>query len=171
MTIRLMRALLPAAIAAGAVALSAPAHAVLGGTPMSTPSGATAKTVAPVARAASTTSAQTTSAASSAAGYTVKETTLSSGTVVREYVGTDGNVFGIAWKGPFAPDLAALLGSYFPQYTSAVEAQRAQRTGRGPVAVKQSDLVVHSGGHMGSYFGNAYLPTALPAGMSAADIQ
>ncbi|GLU33952.1 DUF2844 domain-containing protein [Trinickia caryophylli] len=170
MTIRFVRVLLPAAIAAGAVAVCAPAYAVLGGAPMTTPSGATAKTVNPVARAASTTSTST-STASSAAAYTVKETTLSSGTVVREYVGTDGNVFGIAWKGPFAPDLATLLGSYFPQYTSAVEAQRAQRVGHGPVAVKQSGLVVHSGGHMGLYFGNAYLPDSLPSGLSATDIQ
>lgn len=169
MSIRLIRALVPAALAAcGALGSATPASAALGGAPMATPSGAVAKSLAPVARAASSTSAPSTAAS---AGYTVKETTFSSGAVVREYVGTDGNVFGITWRGPFMPDLSALLGTYFPQYKSGVEAQRAQRRGRGPVAVEQSGLVVHSAGHMGAFFGQAYLPAALPSGVSADDIQ
>ncbi|MGV7246462.1 DUF2844 domain-containing protein, partial [Caballeronia sp. M23-90] len=32
-------------------------------------------------------------------------------------------------------------------------------------------LVVRSGGHMGAFVGQAYLPQALPAGVSASDIQ
>ena len=170
MSIRSIRALVPAALAVcGALGLATPAYAALGGEPMTTPSGAVAKTVSPVAHAAA--SSMSGSSASTSANYTVKETTLSSGTVVREYVGTDGMVFGIAWNGPFMPDLSSLLGTYFSQYTSGVEAQRAQRTGRGPVAVQQSGLVVHSAGHMGAFFGQAYLPTALPSGVNSGDIQ
>ena len=169
MSIRLIRVLVPAAIAVGgALGVATPASAALGGAPMATPSGAVAKTVSPVARAASSSNAVR---SSTSASFTVKQTTYSAGTVVREYVGADGNVFGIAWQGPFMPDLAALLGSYFPQYKSAVEAQRAQRSGRGPIAVDQSGLVVHSLGHMGAFFGQAYLPAALPSGVSADDIQ
>lgn len=169
MSIRLIRTLVPAALAfCGTLGVATPACAALGGAPMATPSGAVAKSVSPVARAASSPNA---SSVSASANYTVKETTFASGTVVHEYVGTDGNVFGITWRGPFMPDLSALLGTYFPQYKSAVEAQRAQRTGRGPVAVELSGLVVHSLGHMGAYFGQAYLPAALPSGVSADDIQ
>jgi hypothetical protein len=169
MSIRLIRALVPAALAvATTLGVAPPARAALGSAPMATPSGAVAKTVSPVARAASSTNA---SSVSASANYTVKETTSSSGTVVREYVGTDGNVFGITWRGPFMPDLSALLGTYFPQYKSAVEAQRSQRKGRGPIAVEQSGLVVHSLGHMGAFFGQAYLPAALPSGVSADDIR
>jgi hypothetical protein len=106
------------------------------------------------------------------ANFTVRQTTLSSGTVVREYIGPDGTVFGIAWTGPRMPDLATLLGSYFPQATSAVDAQRAQRGGgRGPASVEQPGLVVHSGGHMGSFAGQAYLPQALPSNVTGSDIQ
>ena len=90
---------------------------------------------------------------------------------MREYVGADGNVFGLAWNGPRMPDLQALLGNYFPQYASGVQALKARRPGRGPVAVEQSDLVVHSGGHMGSFFGQAWLPSALPAGVTGSDIK
>ncbi|MBW8837248.1 MAG: DUF2844 domain-containing protein, partial [Burkholderia sp.] len=112
------------------------------------------------------------SSASATASYTVRETTLGNGTVVREYLTTDGTVFAITWRGPQMPDLNELLGSYFPQYVAGVKAVRAARGGaRGPVAVDQSSLVVQSGGHMGAFSGRAWLPPALPAGVSGSDIQ
>jgi hypothetical protein len=110
-------------------------------------------------------------ASGAAAQYSVRATTYSSGTRVREYVGPDGRVFGIGWNGPRMPDLPTLLGNYFPQYASGVQALHAVRRGRGPVAIQQTDLVVYSGGHMGSFFGQAWLPNALPAGMTGADIK
>ncbi len=149
-------------------ALSRPASAALGGSPMSTPADATTTTLQPTARAASTMQGASPAAA---AAYSVRATTFATGTRVREYVGADGNVFGIAWNGPRLPDLQSLLGGYFPQYASSVQAQRAARPGRRPVAVEQSNLVVHSGGHMGSFFGQAWLPSALPAGITGADIK
>lgn len=182
---RPLRAGLWAALAIGAVSIAcSSASAALGGAPMSTPSDATAvSTTAPTVHAASSATATgmaspaaspTASPASGTAAsgrYSVRTTQLSSGTSVREYIGADGNVFGIAWSGPRVPDLPTLLGTYFPQYASGVQALRAARHGRGPVSLKQSDLVVHSGGHMGSFFGQAWLPRALPAGITGADIQ
>lgn len=174
MSIRTFGNVLHAVLAAGALlAASAPAHAVLGGAPMTTPASATAKTMAPVARAAARPSPSTgSSAPASPAGYTVKQTTLDTGTVVREYIGQDGNVFGIAWNGPRMPELATLFGgNYFTQYTSAVKAQRAERGARGAVPVEQAGLVVRSGGHMGAFAGQAYLQDALPAGVVPDDIR
>lgn len=52
-------------------------------------------------------------AATVAVGYTVRETTLGSGTVVREYVSTAGTVFALSWQGPVTPNLSDLLGTYF----------------------------------------------------------
>lgn len=161
------------------------AHAGLGGAPMSPPADAsvTSRTVQPatgaaqsVLRSASAASSSAASSASSStstsASYTVRDTTLGNGTVVHEYLAADGNVFGIAWRGPQMPDLNDLLGSYFPQYVAGVKAVRAARGGgRGPVSVDQSSLVVHSGGHMGAFSGQAWLPPALPAGVSGSDIQ
>jgi hypothetical protein len=120
----------------------------------------------------SASSAASSASASSPSAYTVRETTLGNGTVVREYLAADGSVFGIAWRGPQMPDLNNLLGSYFPQYVAGVKAVRAARgNARGPVAVDQSGLVVRSGGHMGAFSGQAWLPPALPAGVSGSDIQ
>jgi hypothetical protein len=151
------------------IVAAAPVRAELGGAPMQTPPGAAVNANARVARAASL--PQGASSTPATPGYTVKETALSSGTVVREYIGQDGTVFGIAWSGPDAPDLSVLLGSYFPSYLDGAKAWRAQGHGRRPIAVEQPGLVVHVGGHMGTYFGQAYLPQSLPVNVSAADIR
>lgn len=158
------------------------AHAALGGAPMTPPanSSVSSRVVQPATSAASAASqsaqgvarSASSAASSSAAAYTVRETTQGNGTVVREYLAADGTVFGIAWRGPQMPDLNTLLGSYFSQYVAGVKAVREARGGaRGPVAVDQSDLKVRSGGHMGAFSGQAWLPSALPAGVSASDIQ
>ncbi|WP_346730351.1 DUF2844 domain-containing protein [Caballeronia sp. dw_276] len=159
-----------ASLAAGltfSVLAVAPAYAVLGGAPMTAPAGATVSNS--VSHAASVPAGS--AAAASTSAFTVRTTTLAVGTVVNEYVGADGTVFGIAWQGPRIPDLPTLLGSYFPQYVQGIQNQRANGGGRGPVSVAGSALVVRSGGHMGAFVGQAYLPQALPAGVSASDIQ
>lgn len=166
----LRRARVLASLAAGltfGVLAVSPAYAVLGGAPMTAPAGATISSSVSHAASASAGSA----AAASASAFTVRTTTLPVGTVVNEYVGADGTVFGIAWQGPRIPDLPTLLGSYFPQYVQGIQNQRANGGGRGPVSVAGSALVVRSGGHMGAFVGQAYLPQALPAGVSASDIQ
>lgn len=164
------------------------AHAGLGGTPMTPPSDASVSSrtiqsgsgaanaaqsvMRSASSAASSASASTSTSSASSPSYTVRETTLGSGTVIREYLAADGSVFGIAWHGPQMPDLNDLLGNYFPQYVAGVKAARASRGGgRGPVAVDQSSLVVRSGGHMGAFSGQAWLPPALPVGVSGSDIQ
>ena len=157
------------------------AHAGLGAAPMTPPTDASvsSRVVQPGGSSAATSAqgvmrsaSSAASSASASASYTVRETTLGNSTVVREYLAADGSVFGIAWRGPQMPDLNDLLGSYFPQYVAGVKAVRAARGGgRGPVSVDQSGLVVRSGGHMGAFSGQAWLPPALPAGVSGSDIQ
>jgi hypothetical protein len=153
-----------ASLVSGFIAI--PAHAVLGGVPMTPPSGATTSGAVSHAAVAAASGAS----APAVAPYTVRTTTLSSGTTVHEYLGSDGAVFGIAWRGPTIPDLPTLLGTYFPQYVQGIKAQRAQGAGRGPANVVGSDLVVRSAGHMGAFAGHAYLPQALPAGVTGRDI-
>ncbi|NKJ45956.1 hypothetical protein CIC12_04205 [Burkholderia sp. SG-MS1] len=157
------------------------AHAGLGGAPMTPPTDASVSSrvvqpgggiAASAAQSVMRSASSTTSSASTSSSYTVRETTLGNSTVVREYLAADGAVFGIAWRGPQMPDLNDLLGSYFPQYVAGVKAERAARGGaRGPVSVDQSGLVVRSGGHMGAFSGQAWLPPALPVGVSGSDIQ
>lgn len=111
-----------------------------------------------------------TSLLASTATYTVRETTLSSRTIIREYL-TAGKVFGVAWQGPVTPNLADLLGNYFPQYTQGIKAMHATHGTRTPIAVDTNTLSIRTGGHMGAFFGRAWLPQTLPAGLSGNDIQ
>lgn len=100
--------------------------------------------------------------------YTVHEMHMSSGTVVREFVTAQGQVFAVAWQGPFMPDLRQVLGSYYEPYLNEAKFSRSRR---GPVLVQQTDLVVHSGGHMRAFFGRAYLPQLLPTDVQVDEIK
>jgi hypothetical protein len=164
------RALLQASLVVSIpLCVATPACAALGGSPMQTPAGATSATLSPaVAHAAATGSSA--AQAGATAPYSVVQTTLASGTVIREYVSSAGVVFGVAWRGPQMPNLATLLGTYQPAFASGVQAAHAAGL-RGAGIVNQSDLVVHSGGHTGAFVGQAWLPQALPAGVSGSDIQ
>lgn len=106
-------------------------------------------------------------ASTGAAAYSEIESTLDSGTVVRQYADANGTVFAISWSGPFLPDLRDLLGPRF----EALAAPTAGRAPRGPVVVHQPDLQLVSTGHMGAFQGEAWLPGGLPAGFTPADIQ
>ena len=103
------------------------------------------------------------------ANYLVRETTLDSGTLVREYVSADGFVFAVTWQGPTLPDLKALLGKYFD--TMVAESASAPRAGRSRVAVNQPDVVINSGGHMRAFEGSAWIPAQLPAGFTPDDLR
>lgn len=106
------------------------------------------------------------------AAYTVNTATLANGTVIREYLDAKGAVFGVAWRGPRVGSLQALLGSYFPAWQKGLaDAQAKRGGGYGPVSMQADDLVVESGGHMGALVGRAWLPHALPQGVSADQIQ
>lgn len=107
-----------------------------------------------------------------AVAYTVNSTTLTSGTVVHEYVGQNGSVFAITWQGPRLPQLGMLFGKYFSVYVDSLDKMRAARGGGiGTAVVQRTDLVVQSGGHMGDFSGRAWLPAVLPHGVTTDDIQ
>jgi len=152
--------MLCAAAAMTALAAGIPAHAELGSAPTwpANSAGQATRLVQHVS--------------SAAVAYTVDETTLSGGTVVREYIAQNGAVFAVVWHGPQMAPLNTLLGSYFPEYLQGISsAPAAQGGGHGPVMVQADGLVVQTGGHMGNFTGRAYLPQALPQGISADDLQ
>jgi hypothetical protein len=106
-----------------------------------------------------------------AESYTVHEIQTATGGVVREYVSPAGKVFGLAWHGPWPPDMRQLLGSYFEQYVQAAKAQSGSRRGRRPLMIQQPGLVVQLGGRPRAFAGLAYVPEMLPPGVSAEEIQ
>ncbi len=97
-------------------------------------------------------------------GYSIKQLSSLNGKVVREYVSPKGMVFGISWQSPTMPDLRQLLGSYFAQFQQAA---RSRRQRGGPLVIRTKDFVLVSGGHMRAFHGVAYVPSLVPANVSA----
>jgi hypothetical protein len=100
-------------------------------------------------------------------GYRVHEIQLPSGTVMREFVAPNGNVFAVAWQGPTRPDLRQALGQYFGAFASV---PRSKFSDRRHVQIQQGDLVLQSGGHMRALSGRAYLQSAIPSGVNLGDL-
>jgi hypothetical protein len=97
--------------------------------------------------------------------YTVHSLQTPTGTTIREYYGSNGVVFGVAWQGAWPPDLRQLFGDYFDRYQTGVQRARTARASRGRVAIDDGTLVVKVGGHQRSIAGVAYVPQLIPAGV------
>jgi hypothetical protein len=102
--------------------------------------------------------------------YAVHEMKVPGGTVIKEFVSPAGRVFAVAWHGPFLPEMQQILGSYFQQYSAALQA-RKKHYGHGPLNMQEPGLVVQTGGHMRAYVGRAYVPEMLPQGVKTDEIK
>jgi uncharacterized protein DUF2844 len=100
--------------------------------------------------------------------FSVHEISTADGTTVREYASPEGLVFGVSWQGPFVPDLAQLLGTYFTEFQ---EAGRSPVRQRRPLGVRTAHLAIEMGGHMRAFHGRVYLPGAVPGGVSESDVR
>jgi Protein of unknown function (DUF2844) len=109
-----------------------------------------------------------TAVAISVSVYTVHELLTPQQTILREYVSTAGRVFAVTWQGPYQPDLAQLLGSYFDTFKNA---PRTTSGSRNQASIEQTNLVVHVAGHMRAFSGLAYDPQLLPVGVTVKELQ
>ena len=106
--------------------------------------------------------------ATDAPGYTTYDIRTPSGTLVREFVSPAGRVFAVVWNGPTLPDMRQLLGPYFDRYVNSANVLGA---GAGSRVVDEPGFVAYAGGHMRGFFGRAYIPESIPAGVNVADIR
>jgi hypothetical protein len=97
-----------------------------------------------------------------------QELQLPSGTVVTEYVGSNDLVYAVTWHGPTLPNLQLILGNYFANLKAAAQQPAVRRR---LVRVNSPDIVIESSGKMRAFAGRAWVPTMLPSGVTAADIQ
>jgi hypothetical protein len=102
--------------------------------------------------------------------YEVHEMQLPGGTVVDEYVSPAGKVFAVAWHGQFPPPMQQILGTYFQQYSTALQTQ-PKMYGHRPLNIHEQGLVVQTAGHMRAYYGRAYILSLLPQGMTVSQLQ
>ena len=103
-------------------------------------------------------------------GYAVHETVADNGTRVQEFVSPAGLVFAVAWQGPVLPDLSLLLGRFHASYRLETEQKRLAGLRGGPVAIARDGLVLRSNGRMRQFFGHAYAPALVPAGLNIQDV-
>ena len=103
------------------------------------------------------------------AGRPVQTLTLANGAVRKELVTAQGSVFAVTWRGRSKPDLRQLLGPYFARFEAESASQSGRRTRRALV-VESGDLVVHSSGANGAFWGYAYLPPIIPDNFSRNEI-
>jgi hypothetical protein len=100
-------------------------------------------------------------------GAVKKRTSVDAGgTTIDEYASSTGQIFAYKWHGPTMPDLPALLGPYNASYRAGAAAQASDGRDLHASRVARPDVVVEAGGQMRSYVGSAWLPTALPAGVT-----
>jgi len=90
---------------------------------------------------------------------------------VRQYVSSSGQVYAVSWDGPAMPDVAVLLGTWFDRYRQEASAALPNATGLHSSRVSGSDLMVETAVRLRNFNGRAWLPNALPAGVTAADIE
>ncbi|MDO8773218.1 MAG: DUF2844 domain-containing protein [Burkholderiaceae bacterium] len=102
--------------------------------------------------------------------YTLHEVQLENGTSVLEYATPAGLVFAVAWHGPVLPDLSALLGDYFSTFKAETDQARMMGKRGSPVNIERDKLVVRSNGRMRNFFGSAYAPDLIPAGVNINDL-
>jgi hypothetical protein len=151
---------LRATAAALVIAASAPAHAQLGAT------------VAIAAREASNTTNTTASVLHQAVNNAVRwqESTDANQIRVRQYVSSSGQVYAVSWDGPAMADASVLLGTWFDRYQQEASAALPNASGLHSSRVSGSDLMVETAVRLRDFSGRAWLPGALPAGVTAADI-
>jgi len=101
--------------------------------------------------------------------YSLHSITTAQGVHVREYVSQSGVVFAVCWDGPFLPDLRQILGVHFVTLKS--EVARTAHAGHSQVSIVRPEVVIQSLGHMRSFRGSAFIPAAVPAGLTLAQIR
>jgi hypothetical protein len=91
------------------------------------------------------------------------------GTTINEYATSTGQIVAYTWQGPTMPDLRALLGQHMDSYSAGVAALPPDGNLHASQVVRP-DVIVQAGGPMRAYVGRAWLPAALPPGVTASDL-
>ena len=94
------------------------------------------------------------------------------GATVHEYADRSGQVFAITWRARGPVDLRQLLGAHYAKFAAAgAAAGTVVRRDLHHTSVHLPDLVVDVSVINQNWSGRAYLPQALPAGLSPREIR
>ncbi|AXF13633.1 DUF2844 domain-containing protein [Paraburkholderia caledonica] len=161
-----MRLMKIATLAATVLPLAS--YAALGGPPVTGASMPLMLRAATPQSGPASASSQPASGPISAAPYSVRQSVDANGVTIREYVLSANVVFAVTWDGPVRPNMRALLGSYFANYVAS--GQGGVR-GSGPLIEGNDDFRIESAGRLGRFFGMAWVPRLMPAGVRPGDLE
>ncbi|WP_027804170.1 DUF2844 domain-containing protein [Paraburkholderia caledonica] len=151
-----------------ATVLPLASYAALGGPPVTGASMPLMLRAATPQSAPASASSQPAGGLVSAAPYSVRQSIDANGVTIREYVLSANVVFAVTWDGPVRPNMRALLGSYFANYVAS--GQSGVR-GSGPLIEGNDDFRIESAGRLGRFFGRAWVPRLMPAGVRPGDLE
>jgi hypothetical protein len=100
--------------------------------------------------------------------YDLYEGRTGDGLYIREYLNRAGVVFCVTWYGVGSPNVGALLGTYAGRYYAAALVHRG---GHHILTVNAADFVLTLLRLPRGWRGQAYLPTAIPEGVSRAELR
>ncbi len=92
------------------------------------------------------------------------------GLPIKEFIGSDGVVYAVSWHGQNRPDLNALLGKYFPEFTIAA-AGTTKHMPRRSLSASSTNLEIRQFGHPGDLHGTILLKNKLPPTVTWNDLQ
>jgi len=98
--------------------------------------------------------------------YSVHDLHNMDGAHIRQYVGSDGRVFAVAWRTLYKPDLSSLLGSSYPTFAQSARGSAHKVGIQRRFRHEGLDVVVQSTAHLNIFSGYAYRQSMLPAGFS-----
>lgn len=81
---------------------------------------------------------------------------------LEQYATSTGTVFAVAWRGAGMPDLQAVFGAYFTQFTNLRQHSPASRH---LLSIEDPSLMVDIHGPNGDIIGRAWVPALVPAGV------
>jgi hypothetical protein len=90
---------------------------------------------------------------------------------IRQYVAASGQIYAVSWDGPAMADVQALLGTWFNRYQQGAIAAQESASSLHSSLVDSHGLVVESNARLRDFSGRAWLPSAMPAGVTSADIE
>ena len=103
--------------------------------------------------------------------YSVYNLAMRDGSLVREFVSSDGIIFGVSWRTQYKPNLEKLLGASYSGYVKSARDNSGQVGIRRNFRHSSSDLVVKSDAHLHLFSGWAYRRSLLPPDFSPDQIE
>jgi Protein of unknown function (DUF2844) len=105
----------------------------------------------------------------SLAAYDVHETATTDGARVRQYVAHDGTVFAVGWSSRTQVDLRTLLAGHYDAYVAAASVPHGAN--HHVFSATTPGMVISIMKHPRGFTGAAYVPAAVPAGVSTGELR